>query len=84
MPDIESIVIYTEMVNGSSTVSLVGDWPARTSFTPDLLESAASDQLQVAGDEIIISLANATATYRRVCTDPYGVWICDLVERCRN
>lgn len=84
MPDIENITVRQEMANGSKIVVLVGEWPVRTVFAEELLEAADSDYLHVAGDEIVLTLSNATATYRRIYNDEYGAWVYDLVERCRN
>ncbi len=84
MPEIGEINLRLELTPERKAVYLVGEWPARTAFSQELLREADPECLHVAGEEVVITLANSTATYRRVCDAPYGGWICDKVERCLN
>jgi len=83
MPEIGPINLRMEFTAEDAAVFLVGDWPARTVFC-EQIRCEPSTFLHVAGDEIVITLANSTAVYRKFADGPCGIWICDKVERCLN
>jgi hypothetical protein len=58
-------------------VYAIEPWPALTVISPAF---ATDDHVTVEGDEIMISVANGVAVYRKVGETPAGDWTCALEE----
>jgi hypothetical protein len=58
-------------------VYAIEPWPALAVISP---EFAAEDQVTLEGDEIMISVANGVALYRKVGETHAGDWTCALEE----
>lgn len=72
----DSVLFNSHDENGKRWVTVESPWPQKTRMNPMFIKGFA----KVDGDLVTITVANGMAIYKKDGEEPFGDWLCSLVD----